>query len=116
MPITAKAKTTTPKAEKASPPEKKTTAPKAAAPKKEKAPKAKPAPKPRAPGKSEQVYAMALKHPTKNGKEIAELLIADGLQSTAETIGTIRSDFIRAVNFCASQGLLKSPFIKGDGQ
>jgi hypothetical protein len=80
---------------------------KAAKAKKAAAPKAKPA---KAPGKSVRIYEAALKHPDLTGQQLAELLIAEGLQSTAETIQTISSDFKRSVNFLAAQGLMKSPF------
>src|SRR5690242_6969059 len=51
------------------------------------APKAKPT-KPR--GKSVTIYELALAHPEKAGQEFADLVIASGVKSSAETIGTIR--------------------------
>jgi hypothetical protein len=73
------------------------------------APKAKPT---KAPGKSVAIYAAALAHPDKSGKEFADLVIASGVKSSEMTVLTIRSDFVRACNFLSEQGLMKSPFSK----
>src|SRR5688572_1415974 len=60
---------------------------------KAKTPKAKAATRKAKPrGKSVRIYEATLKHPEFTGQQLAELLIAEGLESTGETIGTISSD------------------------
>lgn len=76
-----------------------------------KAPKEK---KARGSGKMQALMSVIIKNPKSTAAELHEKMKAKGSEISQSTVSTVRSDFIRSVNFLDEQGLLKSNPFAGD--